>query len=96
MAVPSKDTHDTQRFVYRCGLPRVYQPSALGERPKKNLCPDCHFCQQCSDARCHACRGTGPRPPKRSFAEQIALFESLNAGTRVENPSQKPRHRETT
>ncbi len=27
-----------------------------GEGKKKHPCPDCHFCQWCSDSRCNLCR----------------------------------------
>jgi hypothetical protein len=27
---------------------------------KKHPCPDCHFCQWCSDARCNLCKGWLP------------------------------------
>ncbi|MBU2548662.1 MAG: hypothetical protein KKB20_09650 [Proteobacteria bacterium] len=53
--------------------------------PKKHRCPDCHFCQMCSDARCNACRSGQTGPPARSSAEQIEMFEKLN-----ENDSHPP------
>ena len=58
--------------------PCVCQPPGL---PKKHACPDCHFCQLCSDARCHCCRGEkkAARCPKMSFSEQIRLYNELNA-----------------
>jgi hypothetical protein len=45
---------------------------------KKHPCPDCRSCQQCGDARCHACRSGHARPPRLTFAEQIALFNARN------------------
>ncbi len=47
---------------------------------KKHPCPDCKMCQWCSDDRCRLClrSGTGCRK-KLSMAEQIELFERLNA-----------------
>jgi hypothetical protein len=49
------------------------------ENPKKQPCPDCSFCQWCSDDRCHLCLGDGkPCRKKLSMEEQIALYESLN------------------
>jgi hypothetical protein len=46
---------------------------------KKHPCPDCQFCQWCSDIRCAACLGKGkPRRKKLSIAEQIALYEKVN------------------
>ncbi|MEW5724839.1 MAG: hypothetical protein AB1896_17135 [Thermodesulfobacteriota bacterium] len=46
--------------------------------PKKHDCPDCFFCQGCSDTRCNTCRGNECRPVRRSMAEQIAAFDRLN------------------
>jgi hypothetical protein len=48
--------------------------------PKKHLCPDCEFCQWCSDERCRLCLGheDGCRRKKRSISEQIVLYNSLN------------------
>jgi hypothetical protein len=46
---------------------------------KKHPCPDCGFCQWCSDDRCRLClnrKGCGRR--KLSLAEQIRLYDSLN------------------
>jgi len=47
---------------------------------KKHPCPDCGYCQWCSDDRCRKCRQTKPCPRKLSTAEQIELYEKLNAG----------------
>jgi hypothetical protein len=47
---------------------------------KKHLCPDCKFCQWCSDDRCRMCRVEKKCSRKLSSAEQIALYEQLNAG----------------
>ncbi|BCR06372.1 hypothetical protein DESUT3_34410 [Desulfuromonas versatilis] len=57
---------------------------------KKHPCPDCKQCQWCSDDRCRLCLKTGCRK-KLSMAEQIALFEKLNAPgcPRIE-PDSKP------
>jgi hypothetical protein len=51
------------------------------ETPKKHPCPDCAFCQWCSDDRCRLCRGHSDtcRRRKLSLAEQIRLYDSLNA-----------------
>ncbi len=59
---------------------------------KKHPCPDCHFCQWCSDLRCAACLGKGrPRRKKLSISEQIALFEKVNHEcSRHENPERQP------
>jgi len=35
----------------------VYVPEQLGE--KKNNCPDCYCCLQCSDERCELCLKRG-------------------------------------
>ena len=46
---------------------------------KKYPCPDCKFCQWCSDDRCRICRAEAGRARKLSSAEQIALYDRLNA-----------------
>lgn len=48
---------------------------------KKHPCPDCKMCQWCSDDRCRLClrASTGCRR-KLSMAEQIELYEKINAG----------------
>lgn len=45
---------------------------------KKRPCPDCTFCQWCSDDRCSLCLRQRCGGRKLSQAEQIALYESLN------------------
>ena len=47
--------------------------------PKKHPCPDCSMCQMCSDSRCALCRCDHQRRSKLSMAEQIAIYEKLNA-----------------
>ena len=49
--------------------------------PKKNACPDCSFCQLCSDARCNCCRSakTAGSCSKMSLSEQIRLYDEINA-----------------
>ncbi len=58
--------------------PRQDPASAV---PRKHQCPDCFFCQLCSDSRCNSCRGGGKSEPcrKMSFSEQIRLYETVNA-----------------
>jgi hypothetical protein len=34
----------------------VYVPELPPGATRKHHCPDCHACQNCSDARCGACR----------------------------------------
>lgn len=51
---------------------------------KKHPCPDCSFCQWCSDDRCRRCRAKGGSAKKLSSLEQIALYEALNAGKKPE------------
>ncbi len=47
---------------------------------KKHPCPDCTFCQWCSDDRCNLClRQGGSCCRKLSMAEQIALYDRLNS-----------------
>ena len=62
------------------------EPGPEGSEPepassKKFACPDCRFCQFCSDSRCRCCRQakTGERCSKMSIGEQIQLFNELNA-----------------
>ena len=46
---------------------------------KKHPCPDCGFCQWCSDDRCRLCLGRGScKGRKLSLQEQIALYEAIN------------------
>ncbi len=53
--------------------------SSENDSPKKHPCPDCRFCQWCSDDRCQLCLGhRKPCGKKLSLEEQIALYESLN------------------
>lgn len=49
------------------------------DNEKKHPCPDCSFCQWCSDDRCRLCRETGCKKKKLSLQEQIELFEKLNS-----------------
>lgn len=50
------------------------------KRSKKHPCPDCTFCQWCGDDRCRLCRGGCVRPGRKlSLAEQIALYDAVNA-----------------
>jgi hypothetical protein len=57
-----------------------------GETPdKKHACPDCGFCQWCSDERCGLClKRTPAKKRKLSLQEQIALYEAVNNGERGE------------
>ncbi|MDD2308514.1 MAG: hypothetical protein PHH91_02930 [Desulfuromonadaceae bacterium] len=49
------------------------------EALKKHSCPDCRCCQWCSDDRCRLCLNQSVcRHRKRTMAEQIALYDSLN------------------
>jgi hypothetical protein len=48
------------------------------ETAKKHPCPDCTYCQWCSDDRCRLCLNTGCCRRKLSLAEQIELYNSLN------------------
>ena len=73
------------RFKPLAGMKRVYDPCIKAEESaKKHACPDCHFCQFCSDSRCHSCLGKlnragGPLKRKLSLCEQIRLFDEINA-----------------
>jgi hypothetical protein len=59
----------------------------LNHRPcssKRKQCPDCHYCQDCSQDRCRLCKKPKkPAPQKLSVAEQIALFERINRKKRI-------------
>ncbi|NJD91103.1 MAG: hypothetical protein FIA91_06265 [Geobacter sp.] len=46
---------------------------------KKHPCPDCSFCQWCGDDRCALCLRSDCCRKKLSTAEQIALFDKVNA-----------------
>jgi hypothetical protein len=82
------DTHeplDDRRFKPLAGMKLVYDPcDKLEESAKKHACPDCHFCQFCSDSRCHSCLGKlnrrgAPLKRKLSLCEQIQLYDEINA-----------------
>jgi hypothetical protein len=54
-------------------------PLSPGKPKRRRPCPDCRFCQGCSQDRCRLCRsGRKKVPEKLSVAEQIALYERLN------------------
>jgi hypothetical protein len=69
-------------------LPRFpglfYEPCP--EHPvKKHPCKDCHYCQQCSPARCSLCRCQGRESQaKLSLEEQVALYEQINSPAHVD------------
>jgi hypothetical protein len=47
---------------------------------KKHPCPDCTFCQHCSEDRCRLCVGRKSSCCRKlSMAEQIARYDALNA-----------------
>ncbi|CAH2031925.1 hypothetical protein [Trichlorobacter ammonificans] len=46
--------------------------------PKKHPCPDCRFCQWCSDDRCRRCRNENCCRRQLSLREQIELYERIN------------------
>jgi hypothetical protein len=82
------ESADKERFRPVSGLKLVFEPgNPCDESAKKHPCPDCHFCQYCSDTRCQSCRGkkNGPHKcpaRKLSLCEQIRLYEEVNAKTR--------------
>jgi len=50
---------------------------------KKHPCPDCRCCQWCSDDRCRLCLATEKGCRKKlTMAEQIALYERVNAAAK--------------
>ncbi len=84
----TKGRAKTQHFVRIAGLNQVYEPHQTDPSVgQKHRCRDCHFCQFCSDARCHACRnretasGKGCKV-KLSIREQIAYYDELNRHNR--------------
>jgi hypothetical protein len=65
------------------------------EKPhsSKHPCPDCSFCQWCSDDRCSLClrQGCGKKR-KLSMAEQIALYDAINSkGGALTDDNKSPR-----
>ncbi|MEW5743930.1 MAG: hypothetical protein AB1805_00630 [Nitrospirota bacterium] len=48
------------------------------EPRKKNPCPDCTFCQCCSESRCALCRPPGDKKKKREQRPKVhrPLFRS--------------------
>jgi len=56
-------------------------PANCRNSQKKHPCPDCYFCQWCSEDRCRLCRKKEPPRPHLGFKEQIALYERLNRKT---------------
>jgi hypothetical protein len=86
-------------FVQVAGLKLVYEPAKRLTAPAgKHPCPDCHFCQQCSDDRCHSCRGkdAGARTCRTSMlcqSDRSWLHNKVNAkackGSASAEPSNK-------
>ncbi|MFH0798938.1 MAG: hypothetical protein V2A66_02010 [Pseudomonadota bacterium] len=53
-------------FVRRPGIEGlVFVPEGCPSCEKKHDCPDCFYCQQCSETRCRACRGDVKRKGKK-------------------------------
>jgi len=81
----TKKAVEDQCFRRLGGMDRVYEPADGGPREgKKHPCPDCSFCQSCSETRCLTCRSERNRRisapcQKLSFREQILVFEKINA-----------------
>jgi tRNA1(Val) A37 N6-methylase TrmN6 len=60
-------------------LPGVLRKEMSSTEGKKHPCPDCSFCQWCSDDRCALCLRTDSCHRKKlSVAEQIAQYEEVN------------------
>jgi len=60
-------------------LPGVLRKEMSSTEAKKHPCPDCSFCQWCSDDRCALCLRTDSCHRKKlSVAEQIAQYEEVN------------------
>jgi hypothetical protein len=43
------------------------------EIKKKNPCPDCTFCQCCSENRCAICRPSGKKKEKKEKCKKIKI-----------------------
>jgi hypothetical protein len=62
MTVDKKPTQGKKEFIIVGESRFEVTPQGLffcpggGDRKKKHPCPDCHFCQWCSDSRCNLCR----------------------------------------
>jgi len=75
------------RFISIGGL-NVYSPAMSDSRAaQKHPCPDCHFCQFCSDIRCQSCRGAEKGSAcsaagKSSDSEPVTLSEYNGAETK--------------
>ncbi|MFZ2446788.1 MAG: hypothetical protein WAW37_10555 [Syntrophobacteraceae bacterium] len=57
-------------------------PGVAKGLPRKHSCPDCHFCQICSDSRCASCRRERESEgcsKKMSISEQILLYDEINS-----------------
>jgi hypothetical protein len=60
--------HCRERFVFEGGLRYRVLPGGLlfcpakKTGPSKHGCPDCHYCQWCSDDRCRICEDQGQSP----------------------------------
>jgi hypothetical protein len=68
------------RFRRLPGFEGLFYEPCTGETARKHPCPDCHYCQQCSAARCSLCRCRGGESgPKLSLEEQVALYERINS-----------------
>jgi hypothetical protein len=52
--------------------------SEVRDSSKKHPCPDCSYCQWCSDDRCRLCLNRKCRRRKLSLTEQIRLYDALN------------------
>ncbi len=67
----------------RCGAIGPEEKEVGRGFPRKHACPDCRFCQICSDSRCNACRNeSGSKTDcskKMSISEQIRLYNEINA-----------------
>ena len=58
----------------------VYDPSGMRGHARKHACPDCYFCQSCSEVRCRSCRASkgGAAEKPLSLRDQVLLFERVN------------------
>ncbi|MGV8073838.1 MAG: hypothetical protein AB2L11_04695 [Syntrophobacteraceae bacterium] len=81
----TKQSEPNRCFTPVSGMTMVYEPGCgVKQTAKKHPCPDCHYCQYCSESRCNSCRGKKNTPAtgrrrKLSLHEQILLFEEINS-----------------
>ncbi len=54
---------------------KVFIPECRNEGKKKNPCPDCFACQNCSDERCRVCAARGAFPTETPHCHCSSIEE---------------------